>query len=57
LEEAVPAERLESMGALGYLESSNPRNVPLYERHGFERIGEIRLDGIPLVTPMVRERR
>jgi len=37
-----------------YLESSNPANIPLYRRHGFEVIREIRVGGSPPVTPMVR---
>ena len=37
-----------------YLESSNPRNIGLYLRHGFEVMGEIRVGAAPLVTPMVR---
>lgn len=40
-----------------YLESSNPRNISLYERHGFEVIGEIRSGNAPLVTPMYRPAR
>ena len=39
LEHALEACDRENMDA--YLESSNPRNVPLYERHGFELRGEI----------------
>lgn len=40
-----------------YLESSNPRNISLYERHGFEVMGEIRSGAAPLVTPMYRAAR
>lgn len=37
-----------------YLESTNPRNRPLYERHGFEAIGEIRVGDCPPIVPMLR---
>jgi GNAT superfamily N-acetyltransferase len=37
-----------------YLESSNPANVSLYRRHGFEVIREIRVGGSPPVLPMLR---
>lgn len=37
-----------------YLESTNPRNQSLYERHGFEAIGEIRVGSCPPVVPMLR---
>ena len=30
-------------GHVACLESGNPRNLSLYERHGFEAIGEIRI--------------
>ena len=40
--------------AIAYLEASNPRNVPLYERFGFEVVGEIQMGSSPVVTPMVR---
>ncbi|MFK7864726.1 MAG: GNAT family N-acetyltransferase [Pseudohongiellaceae bacterium] len=40
-----------------YLESSNPRNISLYERHGFETIGEIQIGSSPVVTPMLRPAR
>jgi ribosomal protein S18 acetylase RimI-like enzyme len=39
-----------------YLESSNPRNITLYERHGFEVTGQIDIDladGV-YMTPMWR---
>lgn len=44
-------------GKPAYLESSNPRNISLYERHGFEVMGEIRSGKAPLVTPMYRPAR
>ncbi len=48
----VDAERLPA-----YLESSNPRNIPFYERHGFEVIGRIQSGATPVVTPMLRRGR
>jgi len=43
------AERLPA-----YLEATSPRNVPLYERHGFEVIGTIRIGNCPPIFPMLR---
>lgn len=40
-----------------YLESSNPANVPLYERHGFRVLGTIEAGSSPPVFPMFREAR
>ncbi|QTD55717.1 GNAT family N-acetyltransferase [Parasphingorhabdus cellanae] len=40
-----------------YLESSNPRNISLYERHGFEVVGEIQVGKSPVMTPMIRAAR
>jgi GNAT superfamily N-acetyltransferase len=51
------AARCDQEGALAYLESSNPRNITLYERHGFEVMGEIKVGSAPLVTPMLRQPR
>ena len=50
-------ERIDADGRPAWLESSNPRNIPLYERFGFERIGEIQTETSPLLTPMVRRGR
>jgi GNAT superfamily N-acetyltransferase len=44
-------------GKLAYLESSNPKNVSLYERHGFEALGRIQCGSSPTMTPMLREPR
>jgi ribosomal protein S18 acetylase RimI-like enzyme len=44
-------------GALAYLESSNPRNIPLYQRHGFESLGRIQAGSSPVITPMLRKPR
>jgi hypothetical protein len=38
-------------------ESTNPRNVPLYERHGFERLGTIQSGSSPPLFPMLRRPR
>lgn len=50
-------ERFDADGAIAYLESSNPRNISLYERHGFEALGTIQVGGSPEVVPMVRQPR
>ena len=43
-------------GLPAFLESSNPRNMSLYRRHGFEEVGEVRIaDGAPCMYPMWRE--
>jgi GNAT superfamily N-acetyltransferase len=41
----------------GYLESTNPRNVTLYQRHGFEIVGFIPLPDGPDLTKMWRPAR
>jgi GNAT superfamily N-acetyltransferase len=50
-------EQVDRTGARAYLESSNPRNVPLYERHGFEVVGSIQAGSSPTVVPMLRRPR
>lgn len=42
-------------GLPAYLESSNPRNLPFYERHGFKIIGEIPAGEELILYPMLRE--
>lgn len=44
-------------GSVAYLESSNPRNISLYQRHGFEVIGEIQSGNSPVLRPMLRKAR
>jgi ribosomal protein S18 acetylase RimI-like enzyme len=46
--------RCDEQGIVAYLESSNPRNISLYERHGFRIIGEIQHGFSPTMTPMLR---
>jgi len=43
--------------APAYLESSNPRNIPLYQRHGFETLGTIQVGTSPTLVPMLRSPR
>lgn len=44
-------------GVAAYLESSNPRNIPFYERHGFAALGAIQHGDSPVVVPMLRRPR
>jgi GNAT superfamily N-acetyltransferase len=44
-------------GVPAYLESSNPRNISLYRRHGFEAIGKIQVGSSPTMVPMLRRPR
>ncbi|MGX5734764.1 GNAT family N-acetyltransferase [Bosea thiooxidans] len=46
--------RCDRDGVAAYLESSNPRNIPLYRRHGFEILGTIQVGSSPVLTPMLR---
>jgi ribosomal protein S18 acetylase RimI-like enzyme len=48
-------ERCDQDKELAYLESSNPRNISLYIRHGFEIIGTIRAADSPPLIAMVRK--
>lgn len=47
-------ERCDRDGLPAYLESSNPRNISLYRRFGFEVTGEIQAGSSPTMYPMVR---
>lgn len=46
--------RCDAEGLPAYLESSNPANISLYERHGFRVTAEIRVGDAPPVFPMLR---
>lgn len=50
-------ERCDRDGLPAYLESSNERNVPLYERHGFVTMGRIQAGQSPALVPMLRRPR
>jgi GNAT superfamily N-acetyltransferase len=50
-------EQCDRDGAPAYLESSNPRNIPLYERHGFVSMGAIQSGNSPTLVPMLRRPR
>lgn len=42
---------------LTYLESSNSKNIPFYEQHGFELLGKIQIGTSPPIFPMLRKPR
>lgn len=50
-------DRIDRDHAPAYLESSNPRNIPFYQRHGFEILGEIQNGSSPTLVPMLRPAR
>lgn len=49
--------RADADGLPAYLESSNPRNVAFYERHGFVAMGTIQYGSSPSLVPMIRKPR
>lgn len=49
--------RCDREGMLAYLESSNPKNVTLYQRHGFDIVGSIQAGSSPTLVPMLRKPR
>ena len=50
-------ERCDQNHVAAYLESTNPMNIPLYQRFGYEVVGEIQEGGSPTITPMFRAAR
>jgi len=49
--------RCDEDGVIAYLESSNAKNVPLYERYGFEVMGFVQSGEFPGLYPMIRQPR
>jgi ribosomal protein S18 acetylase RimI-like enzyme len=49
--------RCDSDHMLAYLEATNSRNLSLYERLGFERLGTIQAGSSPSMYPMARKPR
>lgn len=47
----------DAQGTPAYLESSNERNVPLYERFGFRVMAKLQWGDSPCLWPMLREAR
>lgn len=46
--------RVDAEGMPAYLETPNPRTIPLYERHGFDMTGQPAAGSCPPVTCMLR---
>jgi ribosomal protein S18 acetylase RimI-like enzyme len=51
---AYALERCDRDRLPAYLESSNPRNIPFYRRHGFLPLGTIQAGSSPPIVPMLR---
>lgn len=49
--------RCDRNNQIAYLESSNPANIPFYERHGFELLDTIQVGASPSIFPMLRHPR
>jgi GNAT superfamily N-acetyltransferase len=54
---AAVTDRCDAEGVPAYLESSDPMNVPLYERHGFGVTGEVAIADGPTIPLMWRDPR
>ena len=52
---AAVTDRCDAEGVPAYLESSDPANVPLYERHGFSVAGEVTIVAGPTIPLMWRD--
>lgn len=50
-------ERCDRENLPAYLESTNPRNISLYRRHGFAEVGAIQAGSSPTLVPMFRRPR
>lgn len=48
-------QRCDAAGTPAYLEATSVHNRRLYQRHGFETVGELRLPDGPVLWPMWRE--
>lgn len=44
----------DATGLPAYLEATSLRSIPLYSRHGFQPLGEIRVGSCPPIVPMLR---
>ena len=49
--------RCDGEGKAAFLESSNPKNLSLYKRQGFEVVGRIQVGTSPTLFPMLRKAR
>ena len=49
--------KIDDLHQPAYLESSNPRNMSLYERHGFKAVNKFQFGEGPLIHTMFREAR